>query len=143
MTLVLIEKGLVLRGLASKIEVIWVPGIYIYTYICMIYLCIFTVYTNTMYLYLLMIICIYIYTWDETFPGLSSFLYLVKKTHIPPTAAFAKEHDFPKVFPACQGRIEGMDMDILVLSSWLWQWSFLKVFLLPQNIELRRATTIG
>lgn len=33
-----------------------------------------------------------------------------------------------------------MDMDILVLSSWLWQWSFLKVFLLPQKIGLRRAT---
>ena len=32
--LVLIGKGLVLRGLASKIEVIWVPGIYIYQSIC-------------------------------------------------------------------------------------------------------------
>ena len=32
MTLVLIEKGLVLGGWPSIIEVIWVPGIYIYIY---------------------------------------------------------------------------------------------------------------
>lgn len=85
-------------------------------------------------------VCVYIHGMKR-FLAWTVFYTCFRKTHIPPTAAFAKEHDFPKIFLACQGRIEGMGpMDILVLSSWLWQWFFFKVFLLPQKIELRRAT---
>lgn len=89
----------------------------------MIYMRIFySIYKHHVFIDDYLHIYIYVHGMERFLAWVVSYTWWKKRTSR--QQRLAKEHDFPKVFPACQG-LEGMDMDILVF--------FKGVFVTPKN----------